>query len=112
MVEWGMRRAIALGLALAVLAPLVTRAEGTCQAGPDGRVVCRDGGEGLVIRPDGSLKLDGRPFTLMRIDNGLAGRIGDDKLVLQRQGDVMVGRIGGRKLICFADPAIGLSVCK
>lgn len=99
-------------LLLAGLAPLAARAEGSCAAGTDGRLVCRDGAEALVIRPDGSVKLDGRPFTLMRIDNGLAGRIGDEKLVLQRQGDVMVGRIGTRKVVCFADPALGLSVCK
>jgi hypothetical protein len=104
-------------LALAVLALLALA--GPARAGmcitQGNTLSCTDSGETVILKGDESVaysSLAGRPMTIIRDGQGnLAGKIGEQTLMVQRLDGLLVARFGQRKLICTsAGP--GITICK
>lgn len=58
-------------------------------------------------------KVGGAPLLLQSTPGGTVGKMGNDKVMLHKDGyGNTMGKVGDRKLFCHTDAATGLTLCK
>jgi hypothetical protein len=81
---------------------------GDAKKSGDGVLILTDQDSGTTIG-----RVGGEKILLQKTPDGMVGRMGQDKIILHRDGQGnTIGKVGDKKLFCHRDPDTGLSFCK
>lgn len=103
-----MRPLAVLAAILCLAQPVLAAERNDKMRQPADMAILSDSAQGRTLG-----KVGGAPLLLQSTPGGTVGKMGNDKVMLHKDGyGNTMGKVGDRKLFCHTDAATGLTLCK